>query len=179
MAVTYYNVPIGPAIVEFGATTPVVFNITKGGVVLNTETSIQAITVDQYGDTPVKQVIKGRKASVRVPFALYDLQKLSKVIPNSELVTDATDQNKKKLIVKGNAGFNMMSIADKLVIKPTDPNATPNDWITIPIAVPDTNIDVTYDSDSERLYVVTFTAFPDADNDDALYILGDETATGA
>lgn len=176
MAATFYDVPIGPATVEFGTTSPVVFNITKGGIVLNTESDIQNITVDQYGSTPVKSVIKGRKATVKVPFALYDLEKLVRVIPNSVLVTDSTDQTKKKLVVKGNAGFNMMSLADKLVIKPTDPSATPNDWVTIPVAVPDAQVDLTYDSDTERLYVVTFTAYPDKDNDDALFILGDTTA---
>ncbi|MCS1350322.1 hypothetical protein NXZ84_01855 [Mechercharimyces sp. CAU 1602] len=177
MATNYIDVPIGPAIVEFGSTEPIVFDITKGGVVFSVETSVQDITVDQYGDTPVKTILKGRAAQVKIPLAEYDLERISQVMPDSELVTDSADAQKKKLIVKANAGFNVMTLADKLVIKPTDPNSTVNDYITIPLAAPMADIESTYDSDNVRIYNVTFKAYVDKDNGNQLFILGDETAT--
>jgi hypothetical protein len=82
------NVPIGPAKVEYGTTGQITtFDITKGGIKFKVTTNKQDITVDQYGDTPVKSVMKGRTCEVTVPFALADLDKLSKVIPNSVLTT--------------------------------------------------------------------------------------------
>lgn len=106
------NVPIGPAIVEFGEGSELVtFDITKGGIVFKAETSIQDTTVDQYGDTPVKSTMKGRNAEVTVPFALHDLERLAARMPNSRLVKDSTDPTKMKLEVSGQAGFDMLAAA--------------------------------------------------------------------
>ena len=171
------NVPIGPAIVEYGDTSDkTVFDITKGGINFSASTSTQDITVDQYGESPVKSILKGRTATVTVPFALHDLDKLAVVIPNSDLVEAGA---KKKLVVKSQAGFDLLSAAKKLVIKPTDANATANDWITLPLAGALADPEYTYNADNERIVKITFTAFPDIENEGALYILGDETATTA
>lgn len=170
------NVPIGPATVEYGAT-PEIFDITKGGIVFSTSTSKQDVTVDQYGDTVVKSIMKGRTAQVTVPFALYDLDKLAKVIPNSTIVTDGIDPTKKKLQVKSQSGYDLMSNAQKLVIKPTDPDASANDWITIPLAGALADMEYSYNSDNERIVNITFIAYPDLDADGLLYVLGDDTAT--
>ena len=126
------NVPIGPAIVEYGEGEDLkTFDITKGGITFKASTSTQDITVDQYGDSIVKSIMKGRTAQVTVPFAIYDLERLQAAIPNSVFVEDG---EKKKIVVKAQAGYDMLANAKHLVIKPTDPNATPNDWITIPLA---------------------------------------------
>lgn len=170
------NVPIGPAVVEYGET-PTLFDITKGGIQFSASTTSQDVKVDQYGDSTVKSIMKGRSAQVTVPFALHDLEKLSEVIPNSELVTDGTEPEKQKIIVKSNAGFDMMAAAQKLVVKPTDPNATPSDYITLPIAGAVADPEYTYNADNERVVNITFTAFPDVANDGVLYVLGDESAT--
>lgn len=172
------NVPIGPAVVEFGETADLqTFDITKGGIQFSASTSKQDITVDQYGDTVVKSIMKGRTAQVTVPFALHDLDKLAAVIPNSELVTDSADPTKKKIVVKSQAGYDMLANAKPLVIKPTDPDSTPNDWITVPLAGAMADPEYTFDSDNERVVNITFVAYPDLTNDGALYIIGDDTAT--
>lgn len=169
------NVPIGPAVVEFGKTDPTIFNITKGGIVLTLETEVHDTTVDQFGNTPVKSVILGRNAQVVVPMAEYDLEKLGTVMPDSDFVPDATDPDKKKLVVKANSGFDLLALADQLVVKPTDENATPNDYVTIPLAGPLADIEATYDSENERIYNITFKAYVDSDNNNQLFILGDTT----
>jgi hypothetical protein len=171
------NVPIGPAKVEYGELADLVtFDITKGGIQFQATTNKQDITVDQYGDTPVKSIMKGRTCQVTVPFALHDLEKLAKVIPNSTLVADATEPTKKKLVVKSQAGFDMLSAAKPLVIKPTDPLASANDWITIPLAGAMADPEFSFDSDNERIVNITFVGYPDVATGD-LYILGDETAS--
>ncbi|ABY46827.1 hypothetical protein [Bacillus mycoides] len=166
------NVPIGAAIVEYGEGTDMVkFDITKGGITFGASTSVQEVTVDQYGETPVKAIMKGRKAETTVPFALHDLEKLAMVMPNTKLHVQG---EKKKLVVNAQAGFDMLSTARKMVIKPTDPNATANDWITIPLAGASADPDYTYDSDNERVTNVTFNAYPNMETGE-LYILGDES----
>lgn len=178
--VAYIDVPLGPAIVEFGDASPTIFDITKGGVVFSSSTTKQDITVDQYGDTPVKSVFKGRTCQVVVPFALSDLAKLATVIPNSDLNTDATDplNPKMRLNVNSKAGFNLTAAAQKLVIKPIDPNTTPNDWITVPLASPMTDPEYTYNADNERIANITFIGYPDITGDGLLYFMGDESVVG-
>lgn len=174
------NVPIGPAIVEYGEDTDkIVFDITKGGIVFTATTTKQDSTVDQHGDTVVKSIVKGSTAQATVPFALHDLQRLSKVMPGSKLIEDTTN-NKKKLKVFSAAGYDMLKNAKKLVIKPTDPDSTPDDWITIPLAGAIADPNYTYNSDNERVTNVTFVAYPDLSQEGLLYVMGEdfvETAT--
>lgn len=174
----FIDVPLGPATVEYGeGVNMVVFDITKGGIVFTSGSTKQDITVDQYGDTVVKSVFKGRTCQVVVPFALHDLVKLAVAIPNSTLYTDATDplNPKLKLEVYSTAGYNMTANAKKLVIKPTDPQATANDWIIIPMAAPLTDPEYTYNADNERIANITFAGYPNITNKGLLYIMGDET----
>ncbi|KIL46932.1 hypothetical protein KP77_25010 [Jeotgalibacillus alimentarius] len=173
------DVPIGPATVEYGEdTSKVVFDVTKGGIVFSAGTTKQDTTIDQLGDTIVKSILKGRTAQVTVPFALHDLEKIAAAIPNSKYVEDATDPEnvKKKVIVSAQAGYNFLKNAKKLVIKPTDPAATPNDWITMPLAGVMADPEYTYNSDNERVTNITFVGYPDMENGNQIYIMGDETA---
>jgi hypothetical protein len=171
------NVPIGPAKVEYGeGVDQAIFDITKGGIKFKATTNKQDITVDQYGDTPVKSIMKGRTCEVTVPFALHDLEKLSKVIPNSTFVKSGVAPNEKfKLSVKSQAGADLLANAKQLIIKPTDSQASANDWITIPLAGAIADPEYTYDSDNERVVNITFVGYPDIATGE-LYILGDETA---
>jgi hypothetical protein len=174
MALNVINVPIGPATVEFGATTPTVFDITKGGIVFKANTNKQDVTVDQFGETPVKSVLKGRTCELTVPFALHDLEKLSKVTPNSKFGKSGTAPNeKKKLEVYAQAGYDMLTTAGQVVVKPTSPGTTANDYITIPIASPTADPEYTYNSDNERIVKITFAGYPD--DKGLLYFLGDST----
>jgi hypothetical protein len=169
------DVPIGPAKVEFGKTTPTVFDKTKGGVQFRVNTSKQDITIDQFGDTPVKSILKGRTCQAVVPFALHDLEKLGVVTPGSKYGEDDTDpvNIKKRLNVYANAGYNLLGDADELVIIPLSPGTTPNDYITIPAASPVADVEWTYNSDNERIANITFVGFPD--DTGLLYFLGDES----
>jgi hypothetical protein len=171
---TVINVPIGPAEVEFGDTTPTIFDITKGGIVFTANFTKQDITVDQFGDTPVKSILKGGTCQLVVPFALHDLKKLNAVIPDSKYGEDITDpQNpKKRLDVYAKAGFDLLAAAEKVVVKPTSAGTTPNDYITIPLGAPLPELQWTYNSDNERICNITFVGYPDTNG--LLYFLGDE-----
>lgn len=166
------NVPIGPAIVEYGeGSDKLIFDITKGGIVFSAGMTKQDTTVDQHGDTPVKSITKGSTAQVEVPFALHDLKLLSGVFPGSKLVTK---NDRKKLNVYSTAGYDLLKNAKPLVVKPTDPDATEDDWITIPLAGAIAEPNYTYDSDNERVTNITFPAFPDLSRDGLLYVFGED-----
>lgn len=179
MAVSNISVEIGPATVEFGETTPTLFEHTKGGIVFSVNTSKQDITIDQFGDTPVKSILKGRTCQVTVPFTDNDLKKLNIVTPNSKYGEDTTDPTnvKKKLEVYAQAGMDLLGTADQLVVKPTSPDTTPNDYITIPLAAPMADLEYTYNSDNERITNITFVGYPDSEG--LLYFLGDSTVVVA
>ncbi|GAF22723.1 hypothetical protein JCM19047_2489 [Bacillus sp. JCM 19047] len=165
------NVPIGAATVDYGEGADLVnFGITKGGVNLQLAYTQKDVTVDQYANTPVKSIVNGLTAQVTVPFALNDLKKLSTVMPNS---TYKEDGDKKLLTVSGLAGYDLLANAKPLVIKPIDPNTTPNDYVTIPLAGAMANIEYTYDSENERIANITFMAFVDAEEGGTLVKFGD------
>lgn len=170
------NVPIGPAIVEYGTgDDKVVFDITKGGIVFSATMTKQDTTVDQYGDTPVKSIGKGTAAQAVVPFAIHDLKRLAAVFPGSKLVTKTDGEiEKRKLNVYSGAGYDMLKNAKPLVIKPTDPDSTEEDWITIPLAGAIADPNYTYDSDNERVTNITFPAFPDLSKNGLLYVMGED-----
>jgi hypothetical protein len=172
---TLINVPIGPAKVEFGEGTPDIFDITKGGIVFSANFTKQDITVDQFGDTPVKSILKGGTCQLVVPFALHDLKKLSAVTPDSKYAEDSiTDPTnvKKRLNVYAKAGYDLLKNAKKVVVKPTSAGTTPNDYITVPLGSPLPEISWTYNSDNERVCNITFAGYPD--DTGLLYFLGDE-----
>ena len=169
------DVPIGPAEVEFGTDTPTLFDITKGGIVFTANMTKQDITVDQFGDTPVKSILKGGTCQLVVPFALHDLKKLGSVTPNSKYGEDTTNPEavKKRLDVYAKAGYDLLANAKKVVVKPTSPGTTPNDYITIPKGAPLPEVQWTYNSDNERVCNITFIGYPDSSG--LLYFLGDES----
>lgn len=166
------DVKIGPAIVEYGeGADKVVYDITKGGIVFTATFTKQDVTVDQYGDTPVKAIIKGLTAQVVVPFALHNLKKIATVTPGSELITQ---NGKTKLNVYAAAGYDMLKNAKPMVIKPTDPDSTEDDWITIPQASPLPELNYAYDSDNERITNITFASYPDMSRKGLAFVFGED-----
>ncbi len=167
------NVPIGPAIVEYGVGADLAkYDITKGGITATLTYTQKDTTVDQYGDTPVKSIVKGVAFQVVVPFAVHDLERLSKVMPNS---TYQKSGEKELITITGLAGFDLLANAKPLVVKPIDPEATPNDWVTVPMAGAMANVEYTYDSDNERIANITFIAYVDTDKGGKLVQFGDTT----
>jgi hypothetical protein len=173
-----FELKIGAAKVEYGdPASPTVFDITKGGIVFRVSSTKHDSTVDQFGDTIVESTLKGTAVQVTVPYAVHDLKRLSEVMPNGEYVEDATDPSKARLDVFGGSGVSLTANAKPLVIKPTNPNSTANDWITIPRAAATTNPEYTYNADGERITLITFVGYPSSNS--LLYQMGDTTATAS
>lgn len=62
--------------------------LTKGGVEVEVSTDTHEITVDQFGNTPVGELINGRNVMATVPLVETTLDNLLTIMPGSTLVTD-------------------------------------------------------------------------------------------
>ncbi len=176
MASDLTKVKLGPCKVTFdvGGTEPVIFETTQGGVTLNYSESTRETNVDQYGETAVKEHITGRAASIEVPFAEYDLSKLSTIIPGSTLIEDSTTSTK-RVDVSAVDVVDLYDFAKEVSVEPLE--GTPDDAVTLYKAAPRANISYTYDYNNELVTNVTFKGYPDADNN--LIGFGDQEATSA
>lgn len=79
------NVKLGVCNVLFDG---IDLGFTKGGVEVSVETSTHEVTVDQFGETPIDEIITGRKVAANVPLAETTLDNLVAIMPGSELVSD-------------------------------------------------------------------------------------------
>jgi uncharacterized membrane protein len=167
------NVQLGTCSVNWGITD---LGLTKGGVEVQVTTETYKIVVDQFGSTEINEYVTGRNAVVKVPLAETDVSTLSKVIPGSTLVTDATTPTKKAVHVSTAAGISLRTYALELVLHPiSQPSTQKNYDFSIPIACPKGDFQFAYKLDAERIYMVEFYALPDLSTG-LLYVIGDKTA---
>lgn len=85
MASSAENVKLGVCNVLFDG---VDLGYTKGGVEVEVQTNTHEITVDQFGETPIGEIITGRTVQATVPLAETTLENLVAIMPGSTLVTD-------------------------------------------------------------------------------------------
>jgi hypothetical protein len=85
MASSTDNVKLGVCYVLFDG---VDLGYTKGGVEVEVSTKTHEVTVDQFGETPIGEIITGRMVSAKVPLAETTLENMLSVMPGSTLVSD-------------------------------------------------------------------------------------------
>lgn len=82
------NVKLGICKVFFGG---VDLGYTQGGVDVEVKTDTHVVNVDQFGKSPVNEIIMGRSVSVKVPMAETTLDNLVRIMPGATIVeTGAT-----------------------------------------------------------------------------------------
>lgn len=172
MAGTAENLDIGACWAKYGATD---LGYTIGGVTVTVETTVEEIEVDQETEAIDSRITK-RNVQVKVPLAEFTLENLRLAFPGSEVIVDATTPTKKKLVLKSAAGVSLLSMAQELVLHPTDklPADVSEDW-SFPKAAPVGNVEFTYDKQNPKIIELTFRAFPDATG--TTWIRGDKTAS--
>lgn len=85
MASSAENVKLGVCSVIFDG---VNLGFTKGGVEVEVATTTHEVKVDQFGETPIGEIITGRTVSAKVPLAETTLENLISIMPGAELITD-------------------------------------------------------------------------------------------
>lgn len=176
MASDTKNVKLGVCTVTYGG---VDLGYTKGGVDVEVATETHEVMVDQFGKSPINEYIMGRSCTVKVPLAETTLENLVKIMPGATLVTDTVDTTKKKVVVENGIGISLLDEAKELILHPVA-NASTNksDDFVIPLAGTGGNLQYAYKLEEERIFNVTFKAYPDPD-DKTLFIVGDKAVTGA
>ena len=169
------SLELGPCQVLFGtAGAEADLGKTEGGVIINFGTDVVDLTSDQYGTAPEEQVITGQKATIVIPLADITLDNLAIALNQTKLA---------KLNKYGIPGTNIVGTALKdtkaqsLLLKKYVSGAVSTDtedWIRFAKAAPVSTFDYPFSKTDQRIIEVTFTAFPD--DDDNLYYIGDETA---
>lgn len=81
------NVKLGVCNVIFDG---VDLGYTKGGVEVEVATSTHEVTVDQFGETPIGELITGRTVSATVPLAETTLDNLVAIMPGAVLTSDGS-----------------------------------------------------------------------------------------
>ena len=77
------NVNIGPAKIFWNG---VDLGFTKGGVEVSVETGTHDVTVDQFGESPIDQIIMSRRVNVKVALAETSIENLVRTMPGAKLV---------------------------------------------------------------------------------------------
>lgn len=178
MAINLQNIIMGPCkvIYDFEAVAPdteVVIEATQGGVVLTYEQTTRDTNIDQLGSTAAKRIITGQPVTAAVPIAEYDLDRLTRMIPGSTLVVNATDPTKKRVDIDASKVIDMLKYARKMKIIPLFEGANASHEVIIHKAAPSANISYTYNYENELITNVNFIAFPDGNR----YVsFGDEDA---
>lgn len=169
MPLTTDNLDMGPCTATYKGSD---LGLTKGGVEVEFSTETADITADQFGDTILDRVIKGRAVKVKVPMAENDLAKLATVVPGSTLVGTTT----KKLVIKNGVGTSLRALAGPLVLHPVAFAATNKSKdVTIALATVKGDFSFAFKHDDQKVFAVEFEGFVNMDTSE-LFSLGDPAA---
>lgn len=165
------NVKVGVCTLSFDGTD---LGYTKGGSQVSVTTDTYTVTVDQFGNTPIKEVITGRMVNVTTPLAETTLEQMATLMPGATLVTGAGGA---KVEVTDAVGTDLLAIAKELVLHPQNlPANDASEDFVIPKAATAGSIDFGYELDSERVYNCEWKGYPDPTTR-VLFIYGDKTVT--
>jgi len=85
MASSTENVKLGVCTILFDGND---LGYTKGGVEVEVATTTHEVKIDQFGETPISELITGRTVTVKTPLAETTLDNLVAVMPGAKLVSD-------------------------------------------------------------------------------------------
>lgn len=173
---------LGPCVVKYGASgSEVDLGFTKGGVTVTVETTVADVTTDQLGEVIAKQILVGRNATIKVPFAETDLALMAKIIPLASHVIDSVDSSKKKTVINTPIGADLVASAAQslLLIKAigNTESTNANDRFRFYKATPQGELEFSFSIEDQRVFEVEFVAYPDINQDFALGVFGDESAS--
>jgi hypothetical protein len=171
MASDTKNVKLGVCSVFFGG---VDLGYTKGGVEVEVQTETHEVEVDQFGKSPIDEVIMGRTVTAKVPLAETTLENLVAIMPGAKLVDNS---GKKTVVVPNAVGTSLLKIAKELRFHPkSNADGDHSDDFSIPLAATAGGLQFAYQLENERIYNCTFKGYPNP-ADGTLFVVGDSPVT--
>ena len=176
---------LGPCQVSFGtAGAEVDLGKTYGGVVVKLTDDYVDLMSDQYGTAAEDTIITGNKAEVEISFAEIDFDMLALVLNQATFGTAPAG-----LTGQNNVGTSLLAAAASLeLIKYVAgiPSTDLKNKIIFPKAAPLSNVELSYDTENQRVLKTTFRCYPSVVNAawgtgtpndlTVLYYFGDQTA---
>ena len=180
MAYATNNVELGSVEVFFkgpGAEAEANLGYTNGGAKITASQETTEVEVDQLLD-PLDEIVTKRTVQIEVPVISINAETLQLAFPGSELITDKSDPEKKKLVLGSTTGASLTNYAGKLRVHPVENAADDHsEDYTFPCAAPMGNLDLSFTKGELRTVPLTFKAFPPADGGKTM-IYGDPEITG-
>ena len=158
---------LGPCEVWFDDTK---VGVTFGDVLFKSEAQSVPVMEDGQGVTPVDDIVTGRIVTVEVPFTRATLAQLAVIIPENTQAADI-------LRVDNPVAHSLAGDAAELVLKRIIDGAVSTDdteYLTIFSAAPIETFEVPFNNSTQRVFKVTFKAYPDTTSGNAgrLYSIG-------
>ncbi len=137
--------------------------LTKGGVEVSVQTETYKVEVDQFGKTPVKELIMGRTVTVKAPLAETTLENMADLMPGATLVTTGTGPDAvTRLDVTTATGVDLLTVAKVLRLHPINkPDSDKSEDFVIYKAATPGALTFAYKLDEERIFNADFMAYPD------------------
>lgn len=173
MASDTKNVKLGVCRVYFDGND---LGYTIGGVEVEVTTETKRVEVDQFGRSPINEIIMGRNVQARIPLAETTLENMVRIMPGATLVTDGADPTKKMVEVTHGIGVSLLDLAKELRLHPKGlPDSDKSEDFVIPKAMTPGNLTFAYKLEDERIFDCTFMGYPDSDTE-LLFYVGDDDA---
>lgn len=171
---TAANLDLGPCSVAFGTdASEVDLGYTEGGVTITFGTQTVELKSDQTGETPLDEVIVGQTAVIKVPLAEVTFDNLAIALNQTKLQYNGAYGVPGTNLV----GTSLLSAAQSLVLtKFVDgvESTDSEDIIKFAVCAATGNFDYVFNKSNQRIVMVEFKAYPDANGN--LYMIGDEDA---
>jgi hypothetical protein len=154
MAGNATKVEVGAAWVTYGTVAGAIGEVidlgyTKGGISMELAESTEEITVDQMGDSPIKETRTGRKVTVTVPMAETDYARLAKMFDDCDFAGNA-------MKIGPGVGTEVMDYTDELVITSMK---DVNKQIVVYMAAAQMNLRATFDPRAVRVWPIIFKGY--------------------
>jgi hypothetical protein len=157
-----------------GASAEVYLGLTKGGVELTYTPEWHDVTVDQYGKTPVDEVLVGETLAIKVPLAETDLNKLKMFAHTGTWNADSG-----KLTFGQFPGMRLSSKAGKLRLHPIAFGTDTSEDVTVYRAVNKAPLQLAYKMDEERIFQCEFAGMIVRNNQNGSFLweIGESTTS--
>lgn len=151
---------------------------TKGGVEVEVTTATHPVTIDQHGESVIKEYITKREIKVKVPLAETTIDNLVAIMPGAEKVTTAGNVHVK---VKSGVSLDLRALGGELLLRPkalheASGGIDNSEDLSIPHAGTAGAMKFSYKHDQERIFDCEFMGYPN-DSTGVLFTLGDTNST--
>lgn len=124
MASSTKNVKMGVCRLFFGG---VDLGYTQGGVEVNVTTETHQVMVDQFGKTPINDLIMGRDVKAKAPLAETTLENFLRVVPGSTMVTDGVKASGSLTLVSNPTDAQTVVVNGITIVLKTAPSVGANE----------------------------------------------------